>query len=72
MTGSNASKPFRPNDIVQTIPPELFGDIQAESRQRNIARALANLASRKNPVVEKAGDAWRLVGRGAGASSEDS
>jgi hypothetical protein len=72
MTGSNASKPFRPNDIVETIPPEFFGDIKAESRQRNIARALANLASRENAVIEKVGDAWRLVARGAGASSEDS
>jgi energy-coupling factor transporter ATP-binding protein EcfA2 len=60
MTEKHAAEPFRPREIMNFVPPELFGTTSDDSRLTNIRRVLAKLADQKNPVVEKIGDAWRL------------
>ncbi len=69
LTGAHANVSFRPGDLVDTLPEELFGGIAHESRARSVCRALEKLACRKNPPVEKGSDGWRLVGRSNSASS---
>jgi hypothetical protein len=62
LTGTQAAKPFRPRDIFETLPPELFGGIAEESRIRKISRSLEGLSKRQPAIVEKdASGGWRLV-----------
>jgi hypothetical protein len=70
MTGTQAAKPFRPRDIFEALPPELFGEIAEESRIRKISRCLEGLSKRRPAIVEKdAGGDWRLVPDGVGTSA---
>lgn len=61
MTSPLAIGTFRPRDILETLPPELFGEIAEASRVKNVSRALERLAQREPPIVHKADDGWRLV-----------
>ena len=61
LTGLHAAGTFRPRDVLDVVPPELFGSSAEASRLRNISRALGKLAARADPIVAKAGDAWRLL-----------
>lgn len=61
MMGKISSEPFRPRDVLSTLPPELFGTIEEESRIKNVSRSLVKLAERQPPLVEKVTDGWRLV-----------
>lgn len=69
LTGAQAAQPFRPSDILQTLPPELFGDIAYESRIRKVSRALEGLSRRRPAIVEKIADGWRLVPDGVATSA---
>lgn len=66
LTSAQATASFRPRDILETLPGELFGDISEESRIRKISRSLEGLAKRQPPLVEKATAGWRLVPVGLG------
>lgn len=61
MTGAQATLPFRPRDILETLPPELFGAISDESRLRSIVRTLEKLAKTNTPIVEKTSEGWCLT-----------
>ena len=69
LTGAQAAQPFRPRDILRTLPPELFGQITEESRIRKISRTLEGLSRRRPAIVEKVADGWRLVPDGVGTSA---
>lgn len=61
MNGARLQETFRPREILDTLPPELFGKSVMESRIRRVSRALEELAGRPRPVVEKDDEGWRLA-----------
>jgi energy-coupling factor transporter ATP-binding protein EcfA2 len=70
MTGKHAVEPFRPREIMESVPPELFGAMSDDNRLASIRRVLAKLADQKNPIIEKLGEAWRLILRGDSATPQ--
>lgn len=61
MNGAQFAKTFRPREILDTLPAELFGNLALESRIRRVSRALEELARRPKPMIKKDDDGWRLV-----------
>lgn len=73
MTPGPSAETFRPRDILDLLPDELFADIAADSRVRRVSRTLEKLAGRPQPVVEKVDGGWRLApARSCDAISETS
>ncbi|MCZ4262604.1 AAA family ATPase [Limimaricola sp. G21655-S1] len=60
LNSARGNDPFKPRDILESVPPEIFGSMSDENRMNTIRRVLARLAEQKPPVVEKSGQDWRL------------
>ncbi|MCZ4262865.1 AAA family ATPase [Limimaricola sp. G21655-S1] len=60
LRGARGSDPFKPRDILESVPPELFGPMSDENRMTTIRRVLTRLSEQKCPVVERFGQDWRL------------
>jgi len=69
LAGSRSSEPFRPREILDTLPPELFGSIAMDSRIKRVSRALEELADRTKPTVIKVDQGWCLIQPHAAHSS---
>lgn len=59
--GKHSVEPFHATEILDALPPELFGDIRPDSRLRNVTRALEDLSTRAKPMVKKDARGWHLV-----------
>ena len=70
MMGKHAGEPFQTRQIMENIPPDLFGSIAEDSRMSNIRRTLEKLAGQKDPVVKKVNDEWHLVLQNKKTSAE--
>ncbi len=64
LMGARGVEPFKPRDILGSVPPEIFESMSDENRMATIRRVLLRLSEQKFPVIEKAGKEWRLVGKG--------
>lgn len=63
LTGWGPEDSFRPRDIAESLPGEIWGQNAPASRCKAVSRALEKLAERNPPVVEKVGDGWRIAAR---------
>lgn len=69
LTGTVGAKPFSPREILESLPPELFGPMSDEGRMATIRRLLGRFSEQKPAVVEKVGHEWRITGAAAPGSS---
>lgn len=61
MMSKRSAQPFRPRDILSTLPSEVFGRIALDSQVKRVGRALEKLADRPQPLVKKVEQGWCLV-----------
>ncbi|WP_371154120.1 AAA family ATPase [Jannaschia sp. 2305UL9-9] len=65
LTGFGGADAIQTRDILESIPPEIFGAMSQENRMATIRRVLTRLSNRVSPVVEKVGKDWRLISCGS-------
>lgn len=69
LTGKRGAETFKARDILECVPPEIFGGMSDENSMATIRRVLGRLSEQEAPVVEKVGSDWRLRGADGTASS---
>lgn len=62
LMGARGTDPFKARDILESVPPEIFGTMSEDNRMATIRRVLTRLSGQKLPAIEKAGKDWRLAG----------
>lgn len=61
LLGGRSAEPFKPRDMLESLPPEIFGPMSDENRLATVRRVLGRLSEQQPPVIEKFGKEWRLV-----------
>lgn len=67
LMGARGTDPFKARDILESVPPEIFGSMTDENRMATIRRVLTRLTEQTSPVVERFGKDWRLSAKTAPA-----
>lgn len=65
LAGFGDADAFQARDILESIPPEIFGTMSQENRMATIRRVLTRLSNHESPAVEKVGKEWRLISCGS-------
>ena len=69
LLGKRGADAFTAREMLESVPPELFGSMTDANRMGTIRRVLGRLAEQKSPVVEKVGTDWQLVGASGNGSA---
>ncbi len=69
LMGTHGAQPFKPREILESVPPEIFGSMADENRMTTTRRVLGRLSEQTSPMIEKIGTEWRLISPSGADSS---